>query len=212
MVEHGKNKCMKISENNLLLLNKIPIILIFAYLGCSVNEYDYDKIFDKNNNSTKNINKPLEGLVYKVYDKTKFEVGLLENGKKNGKWLLRYPGKQRKEETTYIDGIKNGLSVKWYLNGFKKVQGEFVNGKPNGLYSEWFNNGQKSVIGIFKKGVEHGPSTRWYRNGNKMQQGSFLNGKRNGEWTWWYKDGKIKKTGTFKDGIFTLEQKWAKNL
>jgi antitoxin component YwqK of YwqJK toxin-antitoxin module len=45
-----------------------------------------------------------------------------------------------------------------------------------------------------------------------MQQGSFLNGKRNGEWTWWYKDGKIKKTGTFKDGIFTLEQKWAKNL
>ena len=214
MVEHGKNKSMNIFENKTIFLikNLFFFILLQTSFNCTISEYDYDIIFDKNNNSFKNADIPLEGLVYKKYGESKIEVGYLENGEKNGKWLLRYPNKEKKEQTTYYNGMKNGLSVKWYLNGFRKVQGEFVNGDPNGLYSEWFNNGQKSVVGVFKNGVENGPSTRWYRNGNKKQEGSFLNGKRNGGWTWWYKNGKIKKTGIFKDGIFSLEKKWAKQL
>ena len=214
MVEHGKNKNMKTFENKILSLNKISFffILLITNFNCSTPQYDYDIIFDKKNNSFKKIDTLLNGLVYKKFGESKIEVGYLENGEKNGKWLLRYPNNRKKEQTTYYNGIKNGLSIKWYLNGFKKVQGEFVNGEPVGLYSEWFKNGQKSVVGVFKNSVEHGPSTRWYKNGNKKQKGAFLNGKRNGAWTWWYKNGKIKKTGIYKDGIFSLEQKWAKEL
>ena len=97
MVEHGKNKNMNASKNKILIL----FTLLLTNFNCSTPKYDYDIIFDKKNNSFKKIDIPMEGLVYKKFGESKIEVGYLENGEKNGKWILRYPNKEKKEQTTY---------------------------------------------------------------------------------------------------------------
>lgn len=103
MVEHGKNKSMNIFDNKTIFLikNLFFFILLFTSFNCTISEYDYDIIFDKNNNSFKNADIPLEGLVYKKYGESKIEVGYLENGEK--KWKVAFKiSQQRKKRTNYI--------------------------------------------------------------------------------------------------------------
>ena len=87
------------------------ILSLVLLISCVSIEYEYDVIFDKENSFKREIDpKTLNGKVFKVYNGKRYEIGLLEEGKKSGKWLLRYQNGNQREQINYYNGVKNGLS------------------------------------------------------------------------------------------------------
>ena len=197
------------------MFGSLKYIIIFKIFFLSVlfsqKEYHLETLSKKNDIYFDNVsNEIVNGNVYQIYKNIKVHIGEINNGKKSGKWTLRYKNGQKREEDTFLNGIQEGLSIKWYLNGKKRVEGTFIKGRPNGLYTEWYKNGEKTVEGTFEKGEENGLSVRWYENGKKKQEGSFKKGSQDGLWYWWYPNGENKKIGEFKNGKFILKKKWPK--
>ena len=118
---------------------------------------------------------PAVGLVYKMVNNKKVNMGLLVNGKKHGHWIEMHPDHRRLEET-----YKHGLL--------------------DGAVSLYYKDGQREWRYTYNHGILDGPYTKWYKNGQRSVEGAFENGDAIGLWAWWDKQGKITKKEIFKKG------------
>ena len=111
-------------------------------------------------------------------------TGRLQNGEKNGNWVLRF-GNSQVEEGPYVDDEKNGnWVIRGVVNGIAVIEeGPYVDDEKNGNWVLRFGNSQ----------VEEGPYVDDEKNGNwvirgvangiaAIQEGPFVDGKKNGNW------------------------------
>jgi antitoxin component YwqK of YwqJK toxin-antitoxin module len=180
---------------------------------------------------TKDTNKPYSGPIFSFDRKgLNKKEGLLVDGKMitytDFDW---YDNGQKKEETTFKDGIKHGLNNWWYENGQMKFEGRYKDGKGDGLVTGWYENGHKKQEITYKDGEEDGLNTYWYENGMKKSTYKveerihvdfewYENGQKKSEETWkdreqvgitrWYKNGQKKFEWTYKDGNLISEKNW----
>ena len=141
--------------------------------------------------------KPITGKVYGYFGEgkhyKKVYIGYIDNGKREGKWIIWYDNGKKKSETTYKDGKGDGLSTDWYENGQKSYEFTFKDGQPDGLWTGWYENGQKKYEHTLKDGKGGGLYTDWYENGQKENEGIFKDGKLVefiGEWN---EDGSVRE-------------------
>ena len=134
---------------------KYPLIIVFLFLSVIVGQQEYniknllivDGFFVK-----KFSDVPINGKVFQIFDDIKVPLGMIENGKKEGKWIRWYKNGRKKDESTYKDGELNGLVTSWYKNGQKKGEGFYKDGEPDGLITSWYKNGRKKNEYIFQNG------------------------------------------------------------
>ena len=163
------------------------------------------------------------GTLTKVWDndkKTQKEIGYLQDGKKNGHWILHRANNDT-EQGPYVDGEKNGH---WILHRANNdiEQGPYVDGEKNGhwifrlangiltqgLYvdgeknSHWIIRFADGTVkqGPYVNGKENGPWTIRFADGT-VKQGPYVNGKENGPWTIRFANGTV-KNGLYKDGVY----------
>ena len=152
--------------------NHLIISLIVLLFGCStsekqsnkksliehIKEYDEDDLIEMDNGlwTEKFSDKPITGKVYGYFGEgkhyKKVYIGYIDNGKREGKWIIWYDNGKKKSETTYKDGKGDGLSTDWYENGQKSYEFTFKDGQPDGLWTGWYENGQKKYEHTLKDG------------------------------------------------------------
>ena len=54
--------------------------------------------------------------------------GKIQNGKKDGRWVLYYNSGQLNSDGNYKDGMKDGKSTEWYSNGQIKSEENYKDG------------------------------------------------------------------------------------
>ena len=114
--------------------------VLFLIFGCSqkpLNEYNVTElILDDitNTYSKKFSNETPNGIVYQLIGGSKYILGEVKNGKKDGLWTPWYENGQKESEETFKDGKRDGLGTWWYENGQKIEEvifkdGEMISGK-----------------------------------------------------------------------------------
>ena len=101
------------------------------------------------------------------------ETGTLSNGKRHGRWVLRFASGQV-EEGPFVDGKRHG---RWVVRAVKGTVGE----------------------GRFVDGEMRGPWVYRYANGT-VAEGPLVDGKPHGRWVERYRDGKVTET-VYVDGV-----------
>jgi antitoxin component YwqK of YwqJK toxin-antitoxin module len=87
-----------------------------------------------------------------------------------------YETREKKEETTYQNGIKNGPSRRWYKNGQLKQECSFVQDRYHGAFKSWYENGKLRAEGYYFEGKHDGEWILYDRDGNKMPSIFYENG------------------------------------
>ncbi|CAD8075924.1 unnamed protein product [Paramecium sonneborni] len=135
-------------------------------------------------------------------DQTQYE-GLIVNGKKQGKGILKWPFRedqvqQEQYEGEFDNNLFDGYGVYKWSDG-KVYEGRWKQGKRQG-YGKYQGTNQQ-YEGEFKEDMYEGQGT--LKIGDKLISGNFVKGKMNGEME--IKIGKKKRRGIWKEGVF---EKW----
>ena len=122
-------------------------------------------------------------------------TGRLQDGKKHGRWVLRYAD-GGVQEGSYVDGKKHGRWVERFANG-RVEEGPYVDGKKHGRWVARFASGFVRE-GPYVDGKRHG---RWVlRNADgDVQEGPYVDGERHGRWIERNADGDVQE-GPYVDG------------
>lgn len=94
-------------------------------------------------------------------------TGLLQEGKKNGKWLYFTETGDKFREIEYLDGVENGEWKMWHENGNLYIEQYKINGKSKGLWKEYYENGKPKEIGEYKDDG-YFPIDFWDENANHL--------------------------------------------
>ena len=95
---------------------------------------------------------------------------------KNGLVFDWYETREKKEETTYQNGIKNGPSRRWYKNGQLKQKCSFLEDRYHGSFQSWYDDGKLRAEGSYLEGKHDGEWILYDRDGNKMPSIYYENG------------------------------------
>lgn len=98
------------------------------------------------------------------------------------------------------NGKKNGHFIVYYPSGKMQIQGIMKDNKNNGLWKYYYPSGQLESEGNFKDDLVSDKWTWYYENGKIKESGIFVKGKREGTWTSYLQNGEVKAIFLFKDG------------
>jgi|TARA_B100000809_G_C14876319_1_gene437473 antitoxin component YwqK of YwqJK toxin-antitoxin module len=149
-------------------MKKILLIGLLLSFGFAQKEYDKDHIVERDTIYIKKFsNEIVSGKVFGMWGDMKVPLGVIKDGKKEGKWISWYKNGNKEGEGTFKDGKEDGLWTYWWKNGKKESEGTFKDGKKDGKWTDWYENGQKKEEETYKDGVKNGLFTDWYENGKK---------------------------------------------
>jgi uncharacterized protein len=106
------------------------------------------------------------------------EEGHILEGKKQGMWLVYFPGE-------------------WHI----KSAGNYVDNKLTGIFKEFNNNGDIILEATFMNDVLDGPMTRWKRHKIK-ESNNYKNGKPDGVQKHYFDDGALQEMIEYTDGAY----------
>lgn len=136
----------------------------------SIDLSKFEKVDIPGTNYQRVIRKNAEGKV--------LEEGLVENGKRNGTWVIYHTDRD-----------------------VPKVVAIFVNDLYNGPYFEFNKQGQVDLQCAYVNNVLHGYFAR-YRVGRKTEEGNYKMGKLDGVYKKYYDNRSIvQRENTYKDGL-----------
>ena len=128
------------------------ISLLFLSVGFCQKEYDINQIVERDGVYIKKFSDEIvNGKVFQMFGDNKVPLGMVTNGKINGKWTSWYKNGQKYREEHYKDGIPDGLWTKWYENGQKSGEKTYKDGE-RGYWTEWYQNGQKRFEVTYEDG------------------------------------------------------------
>ena len=146
------------------------------------------------------------------------------NGKKQGKWVKKYPNGKVAYEAYFINDklvkeykryYKSGqlkLEVNYdkNSNGFAKLywdtkkrmaEGNYVNTNvKDSVWNMYGVDGMLMVSVSYKNGIKDGREIKYYRNGKKSEILEWKNDVRDGIWNWYYDNGKARMKAHHKNG------------
>ena len=110
-------------------------------------------------------------------------TGQLQDGKKHGKWIERYPD-EVVAEGAYEEGNRHGRWVFRAADG-TTIEGDYRNGNQHGQWVEGLGGIERKHL----RGVRYGG----LKSGGKLEvaEGSYVDGKLHGHWVWRYSDGDV---------------------
>ena len=138
---------------------------------------------------------------------------MLNNEKKDGKWISYYDNGQIKEEEIYKENSENLILSDEVIKKYRDQDGSWTNyykRDRDGKWTIYYDNGQIKKEGIYKDGWKNGIWIEWHDNGQKKvecrHKGTMIDPElersvHDGKFTVWTKDGHIKKQGNYIDGI-----------
>lgn len=152
-----------------------------------------------------------------------------ENGLKQGRWYLFYPGGRIQTEGVYKNDKKNGyfkeysengdlLKVSKYVDDVLQTEAQEIQ-KPE-IQKTYYPNGNIKVSAMFRNGIQEGlqqmydstgkiEKSQVFQNGKVIGEGIIKeDGKEEGPWKNYYPDGSIKSFGNYAQGEKTGEWKY----
>ena len=123
---------------------------------------------------------------------TSESTGLLQDGKRQGQWVIRYAD-GIVSEGPYVDGERQGQWVIRYAAG-RVDEGPYVEGKKHGRWV--FRDADGRVAeGPFVDGKEHGHWVGSYRNRERwyVTEGPYVEGWQHGDWVIYRRDDENKR-------------------
>ena len=129
--------------------------------------------------------------------KTRNGIGSYLNGKRDGRWKIRWPDDNNLEAEIgfYVDGKKSGQWEERRASGSVYI-GPYVDGKKNGQWEELNLDGYGDT-GPYVDGKRHG---QWeLRYSAATSSGPYVDGKKNGQWEERWESGAV-SIGSYVDG------------
>lgn len=133
----------------------------------------------------------------------KKEEGTVENGKRQGMWVVYHPFKEQPRFITgYVAGLRHGVHCEYspfgqlelvcgyrndqldgvftrYKMGRKVEEGTYQNGALEGIYKKYFNGMDAVQQEIhYKNGKQHGPFRYFDEQGNLQMEYLYENGEK----------------------------------
>jgi uncharacterized protein len=142
---------------------------------------------------------PFTGIL--VNEKTNKQIGLFQNGRKNGLFIEYSDDGIKKYEGSYVYGVKEGLHKEWFENGSKMSEINYSNGKWNGSYSEWYPNDIKKFEGTYLSGYKDGVFIDYYENGNQKSKINYTRDQLSGENQSFYSNGSLQISAMYDNGL-----------
>ena len=126
------------------------------------------------------------------------ETGVLERGKKHGRWVEHSSINAEIREGSYVEGKEDGLWVTRNLWGHLTAErkGHYVEGKKNGLWV-WSGDPDDKQEGHYVDGKKHGKWVYEYRR--RKTEVSYEEDKKHGQWIKSYWSGAVLH-GSYEDG------------
>ncbi len=148
------------------------------------------------------------------------------NGKKQGKWLVKYPNGNIKMEGYFKNNTPVGTLKKYHENGLLKYEmiydtkdtnsvqvtmydasgelsakGSYYAKKKNGLWQYYGESNKVIMEESYNHGKLHGKSVvYWQTQENQpMEIKNWKDSLKEGEWIWFYEDGKIRQKASYKE-------------
>ena len=133
-------------------MKKILLIGLLLSFGFAQKEYDKDHIVERDTIYIKKFsNEIVSGKVFGMWGDMKVPLGVIKDGKKEGKWISWYKNGKKESEGTFKDGKKDGKWTDWYENGQKKEEETYKDGVKDGLFTDWYENGKKYITRMEKR-------------------------------------------------------------
>lgn len=150
--------------------------LSFVIISCGRIDNSREYRFERNGLVYyKNTDKPYTGV---IFDSSSVILQYdVENGKKNGSFLV------------------------YYRNGMLAQSGYLINDKNEGEWRYYYSNGNLESRGIYKNDIPEGEWEFYYPNGKIKNRGIFKNGLRENIWYTFDKQEKLENIYYFKKGI-----------
>ena len=130
------------------------------------------------------------GTLKSVWDggkKTSESTGSLQDGNRQGDWVIRYAD-GGVGEGPYVDGKRHGRWVLRSADGGVQ-EGSYVDGKKQGDWVWRLADGGVDE-GPYVEGKRHGRWVLRFASGN-VGEGPYVEGKRHGDWVWRLADGGV---------------------
>ena len=129
-------------------------------------------------------------------------VGMLTDGKINGRGKLFDPEGNLRYQGEFLEDQYSGMGESYYRNGNVEYTGQFKADQYEGtgkLFSE-----ERTLIykGDFSQGLYEGNGTLYYANGGIRYSGGFSGGLYEGSGTLYYANGGIRYCGDFSGGLY----------
>ncbi|MCQ2605708.1 MAG: hypothetical protein MJ204_04095 [Bacteroidales bacterium] len=148
------------------------------------------------------------------------------NGKKQGKWLVKYPNGNIKMEGYFKNNTPVGTLKKYHENGMLKYEmiydtkdtnsvqvsmydasgelsakGAYYAKKKNGLWQYYGEKDKVIMEETYNHGMLDGKSVvYWQTQENQpMEIKNWKDSLKDGEWIWFYEDGKIRQKAKYKE-------------
>jgi hypothetical protein len=77
---------------------------------------------------------------------------------------------QKRDETTYIEGVEHGQYTEWYKNGKVKSEIGYSNGEFDGNFASYYENGQAEVTGTYDAGQPAGIWSYYNEEGDLIDE------------------------------------------
>ena len=127
-------------------------------------------------------------------------VGVIKNGKKEGKFKLLYPNGKTAGDLNFKNDLLDGLQKYYDEKGNVTKERNYADGKLDGVSKEYFKNGQLAYVESYKDNLLHGLSYSYHVNGSKNCEINFTNGERDGLLTCLYENGTKRTENNFSKG------------
>ncbi|MCQ2608830.1 MAG: hypothetical protein MJ197_09115 [Bacteroidales bacterium] len=148
------------------------------------------------------------------------------NGKKQGKWLVKYPNGNMKMEGYFKNNTPVGTLKKYHENGLLKYEmiydakdtnsvqvtmydasgelsakGAYYAKKKNGLWQYFGDNNKVIMEESYNHGKLNGKSVVYWQNqeNQPMEIKNWKDSVKDGDWIWFYEDGKIRQKARYKE-------------
>lgn len=136
------------------------------------------------------------------------EEGEYLNNRKEGIWLLYYPGNKLKSEITYQNGRILGPYTTYYQNGKVMEQGTWSRNKNVGQFKRYYDNGKvMHEFNFTETGKREGTQKYYHSNGKIEIEGTWNGGKEQGELKRYDSNGTLLYVQVFNDeGVLEPEK------
>jgi antitoxin component YwqK of YwqJK toxin-antitoxin module len=149
-----------------------------------------------------------------------------QNGRKQGRWVKKYPNNSILYEGVFKDDHpvgefkryfednilksvmvfsadgKTSDAILYHPNGFIASRGRFISQLKEGKWQffSYTDSGYMFSEETYTANLKNGPSVKYYRNGKVAEKLNFIKDKQQGEWCQYYTDGTPCLKTFYKDG------------
>ncbi len=173
----------------------LAVLLVFAFYSCtndsshltqsnSVDLSKFEKVDIPGTNYQRVIRKNNEGKV--------LEEGLIENGKRNGTWVIYHTDRDvPRVVANFVNDLYNGPYFEFNRQGQVDLQCAYVNNVLHGYYAR-YRIGRKTEEGSYNMGKLDGVYKKYYDNRSIVQQeNSYKNGQLHGKTRFYNEKGEV---------------------